>query len=193
LIGDIAASGTAMAVLSNAPSSMGRLVEAQPWAGAFRQLFFSGDLGLIKPDPQIYRHLLKNLGSAPGEVVFLAIEPTTSPGPSRQVFTASSSRTLRKPGRTCAAPGWTSPHSKAAIGDRFGQRRLLIERRFRLLIALTAHTPPPIRAIQRKACATKPNTAPMMLNAIQTTTIAPTTFRTFPMTFSAFDWLIWRT
>ncbi len=71
LIDDIAESGAALAVLSNAPSSMGRLVEAQPWAGVFRQLFFSGDLGLIKPDPQIYRHLLKNLGSAPGEVVFL--------------------------------------------------------------------------------------------------------------------------
>src|ERR1700712_3139883 len=33
----------------------------------------------------------------------------------------------------------------------------------------------------------------MMLNAIQITTIAPTIFRTFPMTLSEFDWLISRT
>jgi putative hydrolase of the HAD superfamily len=71
LIDDLAASDTSLAVLSNAPSSMGRLVEVQPWAAAFDQLFFSGDLGLVKPDQDIYRHLLDNLGAEPTEVAFL--------------------------------------------------------------------------------------------------------------------------
>lgn len=71
LISDIADSGTALAVLSNAPSSMGRLVENEPWAAAFQRLFFSGDLGLVKPDPEIYLHLLGGLGAAPDEVAFL--------------------------------------------------------------------------------------------------------------------------
>ncbi len=71
LISDIADSGTALAVLSNAPSSMGRLVEGAPWAAAFQRLFFSGDLGLVKPDPEIYLHLIESLGAAPDEVAFL--------------------------------------------------------------------------------------------------------------------------
>ncbi len=71
LIDDLAVSDTALAILSNAPSSMGRLVEVQPWAAAFDQLFFSGDLGLLKPDREIYHHLLDSLGAVPAEVAFL--------------------------------------------------------------------------------------------------------------------------
>jgi putative hydrolase of the HAD superfamily len=71
LISDIADSGTALAVLSNAPSSMGRLVEGAPWAAAFQRLFFSGDLGLLKPDREIYLHLLESLGAAAQDVAFL--------------------------------------------------------------------------------------------------------------------------
>ena len=71
LITDIAESGTALAVLSNAPSSMGRLVEGAPWAAAFQRLFFSGDLGLLKPDEEIFLHLTENLGAKPQEVAFL--------------------------------------------------------------------------------------------------------------------------
>lgn len=71
LIADLDASGSSLAVLSNAPSSMGRLVSAEPWAAVFRRLFFSGDLGLAKPDQRIYRHLVAELGAVPAEVVFL--------------------------------------------------------------------------------------------------------------------------
>jgi len=80
LIDDIARTGTALAVLSNAPSTMGRLVEAQPWAGTFRQLFFSGDLGVVKPDPAIYQHLLQAVRAAPEEVVFLDDRPENVAG-----------------------------------------------------------------------------------------------------------------
>jgi putative hydrolase of the HAD superfamily len=50
---------------------MGRLVESQPWVAHFQRLYFSGDLGLVKPEPEIYRHLLADLGATPAEVAFL--------------------------------------------------------------------------------------------------------------------------
>ena len=68
---DAEISGLRLAVLSNAPSSMGRLIAGQPWAQAFHPLVFSGDVGMLKPEPDIYRHLLDVLGAAPGEVAFL--------------------------------------------------------------------------------------------------------------------------
>jgi len=80
LINDVAASGTALAVLSNAPSSMGRLVESAPWAAAFQRFFFSGDLGLVKPDPEIYAHLSENLGALPDEIAFLDDRPENIAG-----------------------------------------------------------------------------------------------------------------
>ncbi|SDO46364.1 putative hydrolase of the HAD superfamily [Nakamurella panacisegetis] len=71
LLDDLHSSGVALAVLSNAPSSMGRLIESQSWADKFDHLLFSGDLQLSKPDRQIYRHLLERLGAEAAEVAFL--------------------------------------------------------------------------------------------------------------------------
>ena len=68
LIDDLdAAPGIALAVLSNAPSSMGRLIESRAWSAKFDHLLFSGDLGLIKPDQRIYRALLSRLATIPGQ------------------------------------------------------------------------------------------------------------------------------
>lgn len=71
LLEDLHGAGIALAVLSNAPSSMGRLIESQPWADKFDHLLFSGDLRMTKPDDQIYRRLLAQLGAAADEVAFL--------------------------------------------------------------------------------------------------------------------------
>ncbi len=71
LIDELTDAGTPLAVLSNAPSSMGRLIEAAGWATPFRHLVFSGDVKLLKPEPEIYAHLLGVLGAAPGDVAFL--------------------------------------------------------------------------------------------------------------------------
>jgi len=71
LMADLAGIGTSLAVLSNAPSSMGRLIERQQWAGGFRHLIFSGDLGVMKPDARIYLELLRRLHAGPAEVAFL--------------------------------------------------------------------------------------------------------------------------
>jgi putative hydrolase of the HAD superfamily len=71
LIDDAVRAGIQLAVLSNAPSSMGRLITAMPWASVFDPLLFSGDLGMLKPEERIYRQLLDRLQAEPAEVAFL--------------------------------------------------------------------------------------------------------------------------
>lgn len=63
LVEELAAAAVPLALLSNAPSAFGRAVEAQPWAGHFRHLLFSGDLGVGKPAPAIWRALTDLLGT----------------------------------------------------------------------------------------------------------------------------------
>ncbi|MET3804565.1 putative hydrolase of the HAD superfamily [Nakamurella sp. UYEF19] len=75
LIEELHAARISLAVLSNAPSSMGRLIEVQPWVGPFQHLLFSGDLGLMKPDAEIYRRLLAQLAVHADEVAFLDDRP----------------------------------------------------------------------------------------------------------------------
>lgn len=71
LIEDLRAIGTRLGVLSNAPASMGALVRSRPWAAPFQRVLISGELGLIKPQPEIYAALLRAVGSEAGRVAFL--------------------------------------------------------------------------------------------------------------------------
>jgi putative hydrolase of the HAD superfamily len=80
LMTDLTAAGYSLAVLSNAPSSMGRLIESQEWATGFRHLVFSGDLGVMKPDAEIYHELLRRLEAEPAEVAFLDDRPDNVAG-----------------------------------------------------------------------------------------------------------------
>ncbi|MFC7344672.1 HAD family hydrolase [Saccharopolyspora griseoalba] len=59
-----------LAMLSNASSTFGRAVERKSWARRFKHLLFSGDLGVAKPDPRIYRVLTETLRAAPEECAF---------------------------------------------------------------------------------------------------------------------------
>ena len=68
LIEDLAALGVPLALLSNAPSTFGRLAEKVPWAKHFRHLIFSGDLGCAKPDAAIWKHTSDAIGSS--DVIF---------------------------------------------------------------------------------------------------------------------------
>jgi putative hydrolase of the HAD superfamily len=68
LIEDLASLGVPLALLSNAPSTFGRLAEKVPWAKHFRHLIFSGDLGCAKPDAAIWKHTSSVLGSS--DVIF---------------------------------------------------------------------------------------------------------------------------
>ncbi|WP_194896039.1 HAD family hydrolase [Catenulispora pinisilvae] len=71
LVTELAASGRQLALLSNAPSAHGTAFRAREWAGSFRHFVISGELGLAKPDPAIWRALVDRLGSPAGEVLFL--------------------------------------------------------------------------------------------------------------------------
>jgi putative hydrolase of the HAD superfamily len=70
LIADIKAAGHGLALLSNAPSAFGRLVEVEAWSRQFEHLIFSGDLRMAKPDPQMWAALLDRLGAQPRDCVF---------------------------------------------------------------------------------------------------------------------------
>ncbi|HEX2314628.1 MAG TPA: HAD family phosphatase [Thermomonospora sp.] len=68
---ELAGDGARLALLSNAPAELARLVDDRPWASLFRHRLFSADLRLAKPDPEIFRHLTERLGAAPGDVLFV--------------------------------------------------------------------------------------------------------------------------
>lgn len=70
LLTRLAKRGTPLGVLSNAPGSLARAVRRAPWSEDFEALVFSSDLGLMKPDPLVYRAADERLGRAPSEVVF---------------------------------------------------------------------------------------------------------------------------
>lgn len=63
--------GAALALLSNAPSSFARVAERQDWAKYFRVTVFSGDLGIAKPDAEIFEALVAKLGAEPSDCLFL--------------------------------------------------------------------------------------------------------------------------
>ncbi|WP_312180814.1 HAD-IA family hydrolase [Arthrobacter sp.] len=64
--------GANLALLSNMPAGMSRRYEAAAtWPGYFSRLFFSGRLGMVKPDPRIFKHVLADLGAAPANIVFI--------------------------------------------------------------------------------------------------------------------------
>lgn len=71
LIEELHEAGVPLALLSNAPSAFGRAVEGQPWSGRFRELVFSGDLGVAKPDAEIWKVLLDRLDAPAADCVFL--------------------------------------------------------------------------------------------------------------------------
>jgi len=71
LLLELSAAGVPLALLSNASPSFGRAAERQPWASLFQHLVFSGDLGIAKPDPEIYQKLLTRLDASPEDCLFL--------------------------------------------------------------------------------------------------------------------------
>lgn len=68
----LAGEGAQLALLSNMPEAIARRYEtAAPWPRYFKNLYFSGRLGMVKPDPRIYQHVLSELGAAAADVVFI--------------------------------------------------------------------------------------------------------------------------
>ena len=71
VLDDLRAGGTRMALLSNAGFDFGDAFRRAPFARYFEQVFVSAELGMIKPDPEIYRHVARELGIDPTAMVFI--------------------------------------------------------------------------------------------------------------------------
>lgn len=64
--------GILTAVLSNIGDTVHESLEREfDWLKNFDALVWSYQLGVAKPDPAIYRHVLKQLGTAPAETLFI--------------------------------------------------------------------------------------------------------------------------
>ncbi len=70
LLAELTGRGIPLAVLSNAPASLAAAVRASPWSASFQKLIFSSDVGLLKPDPMIYKTAEATLHPPPSGVVF---------------------------------------------------------------------------------------------------------------------------
>lgn len=71
VLADLKAGDTRLALLSNAGPDFGSYFRHGPLGDFFAACYVSGELGLLKPQPEIYRHVLDNLGISAAEAVFI--------------------------------------------------------------------------------------------------------------------------
>lgn len=62
LLEELHGGGTRMALLSNAGYDFGDPLRRAPYAQNFERVFISAELGMLKPHPEIYRHVAAELG-----------------------------------------------------------------------------------------------------------------------------------
>jgi len=91
-LADLNAGGTRVALLSNAGFDFGDPFRRAPFARYFEKIYVSAELGMIKPDPEIYRYVARDLGIEPSEMVFIDnkkvnVEGAESIGVTGHVFT----------------------------------------------------------------------------------------------------------
>lgn len=71
LVNDVYGWGLRTALLSNAPLVMGRAIRQAEWAPLFDHIFISAELGITKPEPEIFRLVNAQLGVASEEIAFI--------------------------------------------------------------------------------------------------------------------------
>lgn len=71
LLAELHAGGTRVALLSNAGFDFSDPFRHSPMAAYFEAMFVSAELGLIKPDPEIYRVTAHELGISLEQMVFI--------------------------------------------------------------------------------------------------------------------------
>ena len=64
-------SGVRMAILSNAGFEYGSYFRYSPMAAFFERIFVSAEMGMLKPDAEIYEAVLSELGINAGQMVFI--------------------------------------------------------------------------------------------------------------------------
>jgi putative hydrolase of the HAD superfamily len=80
LLADLRAGGTTLALLSNAGPDYGSFFRRGPLGDYFTACYVSGELGLLKPHPDIYRHVLGDLAITPAEAIFIDNRETNVAG-----------------------------------------------------------------------------------------------------------------
>jgi putative hydrolase of the HAD superfamily len=75
IVARLAEDGTGLALLSNCPPPMAAAIDAMSWTDLIPRRFYSCRLGVIKPDPAIYRIVLAELGAQPRDVTFVDDRP----------------------------------------------------------------------------------------------------------------------
>ncbi|MFI6318590.1 HAD family hydrolase [Nonomuraea sp. NPDC050556] len=68
---ELLARGRNVALLSNAPVCMADGLDELPWIAAIERRFYSGRMGLVKPDAEIYEAVVGDLGGDAGDMVFV--------------------------------------------------------------------------------------------------------------------------
>ena len=71
VLADLKAGGTRLALLSNAGPDYGSYFRHGPLGDFFQAFYVSGELNLLKPHPEIYRYILRDLGISAAEAVFV--------------------------------------------------------------------------------------------------------------------------
>ncbi|WP_158604455.1 HAD family hydrolase [Nocardioides mangrovicus] len=71
LLDELRADGVRLALLSNAPHWQADAFDELAWTSVFEQKFVSARLGLSKPDPAIFEHVLAELDVPAGDVTFV--------------------------------------------------------------------------------------------------------------------------
>ena len=71
VLADLRAGNTPLALLSNAGPDYASFFRHGPLADFFSACYVSGELGLLKPHAEIYRHVLGDLGITPADAVFI--------------------------------------------------------------------------------------------------------------------------
>lgn len=75
------AAGIRIGLLSNLPSPLARALRAAPgFLDHFDQVTFSCEVGVIKPQPEIYRHAMEGLQIAPADGLFIDDRPENIQG-----------------------------------------------------------------------------------------------------------------
>ena len=71
VLADLKAGRTRLALLSNAGPDFGSYLRHGPLGDFFAACYVSGELNLLKPNPEIYQHVLDDQGVAAADAVFI--------------------------------------------------------------------------------------------------------------------------
>ncbi|HEY8449763.1 MAG TPA: HAD family hydrolase [Bacillota bacterium] len=118
LIAELAAAGCRQAVVSNWPPSLRNFLRWHGLYPFFETVVVSGEEGIVKPDPEIFRRALARLGIAPADAVYVGNDPATDIAPCRQLGIAT---VHFDPGnRFTGAEARTAAALRRLLRERFG-------------------------------------------------------------------------